>query len=236
MHMGALSILKGVPNLKETSQFNVFHQFAGCFVPHGLLSMKHLSAGAKLCYALLAQQANMRGTTQLNLPLLAASVGESERAAVRYLVELEEARLVESSRGNVNKEDVRLTFPRHPWLTRNAGAAQPATANLSAQVAEETQPQLFAVESALPRATPDAQADSAKKSPPSSKPKRRKRWFGRPRSRHSLETCLKFVTYQKEVLGRRSIYDPEGLAESLYHTASQDDEISDWLEEQAEAA
>lgn len=66
--------------------------------------------------------------------------------------------------------------------------------------------------------------------------RKRKRWFGRPRSRHSLETCLKFVTYQKEVLGRRSIYDPEGLAESLYYTASQDDEISDWLEEQAEAA
>ena len=65
---------------------------------------------------------------------------------------------------------------------------------------------------------------------------RRKRWFGRPRSRHSFETCLKFITYQKEVLGRRRIYDPEGLAESLYHTASQDDEISDWLDEQANAA
>ena len=39
-----------------------------------------------------------------------------------------------------------------------------------------------------------------------------------------------------EVLGRRSIYDPEGLAESLYHTASQDDEIADSSEEQAEAA
>ena len=222
--------------MKETSQFNIFHQFAGCFVPHGLLSVRHLSAGAKLCYALLAQQANARGTTQLNLPLLAASVGESERVVIRYLVELEEAGLVGSSRGNVNKEDVRITFPRHPWLTRNSGAAQPTTASSLAQAAEETQPRLFAVESALSDATTGAQADSTKKSPLSSKPKKRKRWFGRPRSRHSFETCLKFVTYQKEVLGRRSIYDPEGLAESLYHTASQDDEISDWLEEQAEAA
>ena len=222
--------------MKETSQFNVFHQFAGCFVPHGLLSMKHLSAGAKLCYALLAQQANMRGTTQLNLPLLAASVGESERAAVRYLVELEEARLVESSRGNVNKEDVRLTFPRHPWLTRNAGAAQPATANLLAQAAEETQPQLFAVESALPGATTDAQADSAKKSPPSSKPKRRKRWFGRPRSCHSLETCLKFVTYQKEVLGHDHIWNVTGLARHIHLSGEQDEEIDAFLAEQASDA
>jgi hypothetical protein len=39
-------------------QFNVFHQFAGCFVPYGLLSLKRLSAGAKICYSLLAQEAN----------------------------------------------------------------------------------------------------------------------------------------------------------------------------------
>lgn len=71
--------------MKESSQFNVFHQFAGCFIPHGLLSTKNFSAGAKICYAVLAQQANSRGTTQLNLPLLVASIGESERIVVRYL-------------------------------------------------------------------------------------------------------------------------------------------------------
>jgi hypothetical protein len=228
-------LLKGVLNVKESSQFNVFHQFAGCFVPQGLLSLKNLSAGAKLCYALLAQQANARGVTQLNLPLLAASIGESERIAVRYLVELEESGLIESLRGNVNKEDVRISFSRHPWLTRNTASAQVATAIPAVQSGEETQPRLFAVESAFPQPSTEGQARAAKPaSPPKSK--RRKRWFGRPRSRHSFETCLKFVTYQKEVLGRRSIYDPEGLAESLYHTASQDDEISDWLDEQANAA
>jgi hypothetical protein len=234
--MGALSPLKGVPKVKESSQFNVFHQFAGCFVPHGLLSLRNLSAGAKVCYAVLAQQANARGTAQLNLPLLAASVGESERVAVRYLVELEESCLIESARGNVNKEDVRISFPHHPWLTRNAGPVQTTTANSLVQAAEETQPRLFAVESAFQQQAADAQAGAVKKSAPSPKSKRRKRWFGRPRSRHSFETCLKFVLYQKEVLGRRGIYDPEGLAESLHHTASQDDEISDWVDEQAKAA
>ena len=221
--------------MKE-SQFNVFHQFAGCFVPHGLLSMRNLSAGSKLCYAVLAQQANARGTTQLNLPLLAASIGESERIAVRYLVELEESGLVESSRGNVNKEDVRISFPRHPWLTQNAESFKAITAEHAAQTAEETQPRLFAVESAFPQSAAEGREAAAKKSVPSPRSKRRKRWFGRPRSRHSLDTCLKFVMYQKEVLGRRGIYDPQGLAESLYHTGSQDDEISDWLDEQANAA
>jgi hypothetical protein len=228
--------MKGVPSLKETSQFNVFHQFAGCFLPHGLLSMKHLSAGAKLCYALLAQQANARGITQLNLPLLAASVGESDRAAVRYLVELEAVGLVESSRGNINKEDVRITFPRHPWLTLNTSNIQPVNAGSCVHATEEIQPGLFALEAALPQTTVELLQSAVRKTAIPSRSKRRKRWFGRPRSRHSFETCLKFVTYQKEVLGRRSIYDPDGLAESLFHTGSQDDEISEWLDEQANAA
>jgi hypothetical protein len=229
-------LLKGVPNVKESSQFNVFHQFAGCFVPHGLLSIRNLSVGAKICYAVLAQQSNARGIAQLNLPLLATSIGESERIAVRYLVELEGSGLIESARGNVNKEDVRISFPRHPWQTRNARLIQATTSSPEVQAAEETQPRLFAIESAFPQPATEGQAGVAKKSAMSPRSKRKKRWFGRPCSRHSFETCLKFVTYQKEVLGRRSIYDPEGLAESLYHTASQDDEISDWLDEQANAA
>jgi hypothetical protein len=32
------------------------------------------------------------------------------------------------------------------------------------------------------------------------------------------------------------IYDPEGLAESIYHTGKQDDEIDDFLVEQSNAA
>jgi hypothetical protein len=48
--------------------------------------------------------------------------------------------------------------------------------------------------------------------------------------------CDWFITYQKEVLGRRSIYDPAGLADSIFHTGQQDDEIDDWLAEQMNAA
>lgn len=216
-------------------QFNVFYQFAGCFVPHGLLSLKKLSAGAKLCYSLLAHQANARGATQLNLPILAASLGESEANVVRYLIELEEMRLIESSRGNVNKEDVRILFPQHPWREENAESSYPSSV-AQAGVDKISQPQLFAVESASPQAAAERQTMEAKKRSQSSKQRRRRRWYGRPRSRHSLEACLAFITYQKEVLGRRSIYDPEGLAESIFHTGKQDEEIDDFLAEQSNAA
>ena len=217
-------------------QFNVFHQFAGCFVPYGLLSLKRLSAGAKICYSLLAQQANARGATQLNLPILAVSLGESEANAVRYLTELEESRLIESSRGNVNKEDVRIFFPRHPWLLGYAESLRDSLVPSPARATKDPQPYLFAVESALAQAATEGQAIADKKPGQSSRQKRRRRWFGRPRSRHSLETCLSFIAYQKEVLGRRSIYDPEGLAESIYHTGKQDDEIYDFLAEQSNVA
>ncbi|MGA9995967.1 MAG: hypothetical protein WBP93_11170 [Pyrinomonadaceae bacterium] len=216
-------------------QFNIFHQFAGCFVPHGLLSLKRLSAGAKICYSLLAQQANARGATQLNLPILTSSLGESEANVVRYLIELEETRLIESSRGNVNKEDVRILFPRHPWREGNAESSHPSSVP-QAGVDKTSQPRLFAVEAALPHSSTERQTIEAKRPGQSSKQRRRRRWYGRPRSHHSLEACLAFITYQKEVLGRRSIYDPEGLAESIFHTGKQDDEIDDWLAEQSNVA
>ena len=222
--------------MKEHSQFNVFHQFAGCFVPYGLLLLRKLSTGAKVCYAMLAQQANGRGTTQLNLPMLAVSLGESEGHIVRYLTELEESRLIESSRGNVNKEDVRISFPRHPWLTDFAHLSHNSRLSSSANTNKEAQPQLFAVESALPETSLKGQGMTDKKPAQSSGQRRKRRWFGRPRSRHTLETCFSFITYQKEVLGRRRIYDPVGLAESIYHTGKQDDEIDDYLVEQSHAA
>ena len=221
--------------MKESFQFNVFHQFAGCFVPHGLLSLRKLSAGAKICYAVLAQQTNVRGIAQLNLPMLASSIGESEGNIVRYLTELEEATLIESSRGNVNKEDVRISFPRHPWLRGYAELPRVSLVTSSGSPARESQAPLFAVESALVGAT-EARATAHKKTTQSARSRRRKRWFGSPRSRHSFETCHSFITYQKEVLGRRGIYDPEGLAESIFHTGKQDDEIDDWLAEQASVA
>lgn len=158
--------------------------------------------------------------------MLAVSLGESEGSIIRYLTELQESRLIEPSRGNANKEDVRIFFPRHPWITEYAEPVRDPFASVSVNASTESQPQLFAVGADSSHAA-GRQALVDKKSIPSSRSKRRKRWFGRPRSRHSLETCLCFISYQKEVLGRRNIYDPEGLAESIFHTGTQDDELDD---------
>lgn len=216
--------------MKEQSALNLFHQFAGCFVPYGLLALKRVSLGAKVCYSLLAQQANALGITQLNIPLVATALGEPELSIIRYLQELEQIRLIESSRGNANKEDVRISFPRHSWLTGQAALSQPLT---STDDQEGTQPQLFAVESSSPQAAEREETIASKGSVTTSpaRAKRRRRRYGRPRSRHTYEDCLAFVTYQKEVQGRWWLYDLDRLAEFLYFSGQQDDDVSNFLRE-----
>lgn len=88
------------------SQFNVYHFFAGSFVPAWLLSRQEVGAGAKLAYALLAQQANSSGFTQLNFRMQAVALGEDEGRLARYLMELEGVGLIQVSRGNVHTEDI----------------------------------------------------------------------------------------------------------------------------------
>lgn len=105
---------KGVVSMKE--HFNIFQFFSGAFLPSWLLSRPEISAGAKLTYSLLAQQANSRGTVQLNFQVTEASIGERDGRLARYLIELEEVGLIHVSRGNVNQEDIRIYFPYHRWM------------------------------------------------------------------------------------------------------------------------
>src|SRR5918998_451860 len=96
--------------------FNVYHFFAGAFVPFWLLSRQELGPGANLTYAALAQQANSRGAVQLHFRVQATALGEDEGELSRHLMELEEIRLIQVSRGNVSSEDIRVFFPPHPWM------------------------------------------------------------------------------------------------------------------------
>ena len=222
--------------MKERSTFNVFHGFAGCFLPYGLLALGRLSAGAKICYSLLAQQANARGFTQLNVPLITTALGEPESGVIRYLQELEQMTLIETSRGNANAEDVRVSFPRHPWLV---GVATPSHSSPPTGRQREEQPQLFAVESAPPPVALIEETATEKRAAAPAPPvraKRRRRRYGRPRSRHTYEDCLAFVTYQKEVQGRWWLYDLDRLAEFLYFSGQQDDDVSAYLSEVRNAA
>jgi hypothetical protein len=214
--------------------FNVYHFFAGAFVPFWLLSRQEISPGAKLTYAALAQQANSRGAVQLHFRMQAAALGEDDGQLSRHLMELEEVGLIQVSRGNVSSEDIRVFFPRHPWM---AGLEQQLQATSSQPTAAPTR--LFPEASALsPPSVPAPHQVASVEARLGGR--RRRRGKGRddakPQSKHAFEVCLQFVTYQKEVLGHDHIWNVTGLARYLHLSGKQDEEIDAYLAEQASDA
>jgi hypothetical protein len=150
-------------------------------------------------------------------------------------MELEEVGLIQVSRGNVNREDIRVFFPPHPWM---AGLEQPPQSRASQPAVPEAAapPQLF------PEAAPSAQASLLPARPVavadarSNGRARRRRRNRQPQSKHAFEVCLQFVTYQKEVLRHDHIWNVTGLARHLHLSGEQDDEIDAWLRDQASDA
>ena len=215
------------------ANFNVYHFFAGAFVPFWLLSRQEISPGAKLTYAALAQQANSRGAVQLHFRVQAAALGEDEGQLSRHLMELEEVGLIHVSRGNVHTEDIRVFFPLHVWM---AGLDQPAQAGAPQPAAGEvaTPPRLF------PEAAPPAHASlqpqrlaASAEARPNGRGRRRGKGRRQPQSKHPFEVCLQFVMYQKEVLGHDHIWNATGLARHIHLSGEQDEEIDAYLAEQA---
>jgi hypothetical protein len=206
--------------------FNVYYHLAGIYAPFWLSSRSEISAGAKLSYALLAQQANSRNITQLNLQMLSASLGEMEGDVAGYLMELEKVKLIEAQRGNINSEDIRVFFPPHPWMR---GLEKDSAGGEFKMESTELQPSLlFQQEEPKPDLQQFAAVDVDSK--PGSKRRSRKRHrSGPPKSKHSLETCVRFITYQKEVLGHDHIWSVMGLAQAVWRSGSDDLEIDLWL-------
>ena len=205
-------------------------------MPYWLLSRQEIGAGAKLAYAVLAQQANSRGAVQVHFQMQASALGEEEGQLARHLTELEEVGLIQVSRGNVHQEDIRVFFPRHEWM---AGLEQPpqsdvlqpaatVTANSPRLLSEATSPAQTSLLPAHPAASLDSRAGS--------RGKRRGRGRRQPQSKHAFEVCLRFVTYQKEVLHHDHIWSVMGLSRHLHLSGEQDDEIDAWLAEQASNA
>lgn len=218
------------------ANFNVYHFFAGAFVPFWLVSRQEIGPGAKLTYAALAQQANSRGAVQLNFRVQAVALGEDEGQLSRHLMELEEVGLIHVSHGNVNSEDIRVFFPLHVWmggLDQQAQAVAPQPA-----AGEAATPQRLFPEAAQPAQTslltprPAAGAEAR----PNGRGRRRGRGRKQPQSKHSFEVCLQFVTYQKEVLGHDHIWNVTGLARHIHLSGEQDEEIDAYLAERASDA
>lgn len=218
------------------ANFNIYHFFAGTFVPFWLLSRQEIGAGAKLTYAMLAQHANSRGVTQLHFQVQATALGEDEGQLARHLTELEEVGLIQVSRGNVHQEDIRVFFPRHEWMAGleqppQSSALQPAATVTAAPLrllSEATPPAQTSLLPAHPAASLDSRAGSSGR--------RRGRGRRQPQSKHAVEVCLRFVTYQKEVLHHDHIWSVTGLSRHLHLSGEQDDEIDAWLAEQASNA
>lgn len=219
--------------------FNIFHFFSGAFLPAWLLSRSEISAGAKLTYSLLAQQANFRGAVQLNFQVAEASIGERDGRLARYLMELEEVGLIHVSRGNMNQEDIRIYFPYHRWMI--GLDEQNQSAESLAHQGENSLSRLFPreVQQAKPNVS-ESQQPTLPLIPADSRPqmrrRRSRRRWGRPQSKHSREICYRFAIYNVEVLGSKTIYDLDGFTDYLYRTGEQDAEIDEWLVEQANAA
>lgn len=218
------------------ANFNVYHFFSGAFVPFWLLSREEVGPGAKLAYAALAQQANSRGAVQLHFRVQASALGEDEGQLSRHLMELEEVGLIQVSRGNVSTEDIRVFFPLHPWM---AGIEQPPQGGMS----QPTIPEAAASTRLFPEAAPSTQASLLPASPAvdadarqNGRGRRRGRGRRHPQSKHAFEVCLRFVTYQKEVLHHDHIWNVTGLARHIHLSGEQDGEIDVWLAEQASSA
>jgi hypothetical protein len=220
--------------------FNIYHHLAGPFVPYWLLSRKQISGGSKLVYSLLAQQANSRGATQLHSQMAAVALGIDEGQLARYLIELEETGLIQVSRGNLHPEDIRVYFPRHPWITGlddnqlglpSSSKYQDSSIPSRSFLREIKAERLKLTESEQPtfsNISPDVSSQTRRR--------RSRRRSGKPRSRHSRDICYRFALYNVEVLGSRTIYNLEGFTDYLFRTGEQDSEIDEWLAREQNAA
>jgi hypothetical protein len=222
------------------SQFNVYYFFAGSFVPSWLLSRQEIGSGAKLTYALLAQQANSSGFTQLNFQMQAVALGEDEGQLARHLMELEEVGLIRVSRGNVHTEDIRVFFPLHFWMAgleqQPQGGATQLAATKTTALAQRPQEGAGPAQPPLLLLRPAAAGADVGGGREGRGQRRRRRSAQPPQSKHAFEVCLRFVTYQKEVLRHDHIRSVMGLARHIHLSGEQDDEIDVWLSERASDA
>lgn len=96
-------------------RINPYKRFIGSFLPNWLLCRREVSAGAKLCYARLAQYAGKGGFCHPKQSLLAHELGVDKRTARRHLSELEGFGLIESEQQGLRRSN-RYFFLDHAWM------------------------------------------------------------------------------------------------------------------------
>ena len=95
---------------------NPYKMFSSSMIPNWLLERKEISAGAKLCYARLAQYAGKNGECFPLQKTLAQELGVSPRTVRDYISELVVQGLIVSQQTGLTKPN-RYFFLKHPWMS-----------------------------------------------------------------------------------------------------------------------
>ncbi len=103
--------------------YNPYKLFCGSFVPNWLMERTEISAGAKLCFARLAQFAGADGQCFPKLETLANALGVKKRMVQYYIRELEKFNLIKAiSQGP--RCPRRYVFLENPWIVRAQSGVQ----------------------------------------------------------------------------------------------------------------
>ncbi len=103
-------------------------KFSGLTLPTWLLRRREISAGAKLLYVYLADNARFsdyphNSTTDLKQPTIARAIGASERSVRNWLQELESVALIQAEFLGWGRAN-RYFFLEHSWQPKAAKFAR----------------------------------------------------------------------------------------------------------------
>jgi len=96
--------------------YNPYKLFVGAFVPNWLLERTEISAGAKLCFAKLAQYAGKDGKAFPFQKTLGVQLGVCVRQVKRYINELVKYRLIEVKNQAMDRPNL-YYFCAHKWMS-----------------------------------------------------------------------------------------------------------------------
>jgi hypothetical protein len=97
---------------------NPYRLFFGLIIPNWLFCRKEISAGAKLCYALLLRHAGDSNQASPTRETLAGELGACDRSVRRYILELANQDMIKVVRRGRNESNVYFVLS-HPWQSEN---------------------------------------------------------------------------------------------------------------------
>lgn len=181
------------------------HLPAGIVVPHWLLPRDEISLGAKVTYALMAEESSKNGAGAIHLASLSGMMGDKDGRLPGYLDELEKCSLIKL-RGNSDDaaELLHYVFPLHPWM----GCVEYGNWNNAQGHRSKNNPVVLHKGEGSSGAQGISQAHIDQE---------------QPLSKHSYETCMWYARQRKRA--GEPIKAVKGFSTYLYWSGKQDDRI-----------